>query len=139
MGKTSVEYQREYRAANKEKINERARALRAANPEKKRAKDRAWRRANPEKVRGYNLKRYSLTLEQWETMFAAQGKACKICSATDPGSKGGWHTDHDHSTGKVRGILCQPCNHTVHSKTTPAILRAAACYLEEAPTCAQTM
>lgn len=42
-------------------------------------------------------------------MFESQGKACAICrSETTRGQ--GWHTDHSHDTGEVRGILCHDCN-----------------------------
>ena len=59
-------------------------------------------------------KKYNLTHEQYETMLAAQGGGCAICGSTDPGPRNKhMHIDHDHATGKVRGILCGPCNTAV--------------------------
>jgi hypothetical protein len=63
--------------------------------------------------RAHLKERYGLTLEQWEAMFEAQGRKCAICSATTPGWKRAWHTDHDHKSGAVRGILCHLCNRTL--------------------------
>lgn len=57
-----------------------------------------------------NLRRYKLTPEQYEAMFAAQGRACAICGTQSPAHKNKWHVDHDHETGAVRGILCGHCN-----------------------------
>src|SRR6516164_1523586 len=72
-----------------------------------------WRRANPEEARAKdrrgNLRRYGLTPEQWEALFDSQGRACGICKRATPNGHG-WHTDHCHSTNKVRGILCHDCN-----------------------------
>lgn len=46
-----------------------------------------------------------------EPALKAQGGACAICGATDPGMRRQeWATDHDHVTGEVRGILCHGCN-----------------------------
>ena len=45
-------------------------------------------------------------------MMAAQGSMCAICGLP-PSGKGPnavLHIDHDHKTGKVRGLLCQACN-----------------------------
>ena len=38
-------------------------------------------------------------------MFAVQGGVCAICEEA-PAS----HVDHDHETGRVRGLLCFNCN-----------------------------
>jgi hypothetical protein len=57
--------------------------------------------------------RYGITREQWEALFERQGRKCAICPSTSPRAKRGWHTDHDHGTGAVRGILCGPCNRLV--------------------------
>jgi hypothetical protein len=42
-------------------------------------------------------------------MFISQGKRCATCQRDTP-TKTGWDTDHCHTTGKVRGIICHPCN-----------------------------
>ena len=57
--------------------------------------------------RNQNLKqKYGITQQEWEKLFNAQSSKCAICETTT----GTWHTDHCHTTGKVRGILCSACN-----------------------------
>lgn len=75
---------------------------------------------------------YGLTLDDFDTLLAAQGGLCAVCRQ-DPRT-GRWrepHVDHDHSTGKVRGILCHPCNTALGlAGEDPARLRALAAYLD---------
>ena len=82
---------------------------------------RAWRATmTREEQTRYNrnaaLKRlYGLTLEDYERLLAAQGGVCAICESP-PGANGGPGTrrflaiDHNHATGKIRGLLCHHCN-----------------------------
>ncbi len=70
-------------------------------------RDRAHRLAS---ARLSRLQKYGLTPESWTALFAGQGRKCASCGSTEPGTTWGWHTDHDHQTGRVRGILCLPCN-----------------------------
>lgn len=56
--------------------------------------------------REYHLRhRYGIGVADVERMLEEQGGACLICDKPDPE-----HVDHDHETGKVRGILCFNCN-----------------------------
>jgi hypothetical protein len=74
--------------------------------------------------------KYGITVDQAESMFLAQGSCCAICKSTEPGSKIGWHTDHCHSAGKVRGILCHSCNVGLgYFKDKISTLQAAINYL----------
>jgi hypothetical protein len=44
-------------------------------------------------------------------MLKEQGGVCKICGTDKPWSRSGKFTiDHDHATGRVRGLLCHNCN-----------------------------
>lgn len=56
--------------------------------------------------REYHLKRrYGIGQAEVDVMLAAQGGVCAVCDKPDPE-----HVDHDHNTGKVRGLLCFNCN-----------------------------
>ena len=101
---------RKVRAADRDGFNSRARRYYHKNRDKIRTK------YSPEKHRDWWLQRnYGLTLAAWEALFDGQGRSCAICETTNPGSVKGWHTDHDHETLRVRGILCKQCNTTLGS------------------------
>jgi Recombination endonuclease VII len=56
--------------------------------------------------RHYHIKRrYGIGADEVDALIAAQGGVCPICGRADPE-----HVDHDHATGKVRGVLCFNCN-----------------------------
>ena len=77
------------------------------------------------------LRRYGLTPTQFEDLLAAQGGRCAICRTDQIPKRGSWHVDHEHTTCKVRGILCHGCNVALgHFNDDPVRLRAAAAYVE---------
>lgn len=53
---------------------------------------------------------YGWTPKQWENCFNMQGRKCAVCKSPEPRSTKGWHVDHDHGNGRIRGILCHHCN-----------------------------
>lgn len=64
-----------------------------------------------ETFKRYKMKqRYGITQQKWDAIFERQGRVCAICKSSDPKSIKGWHTDHNHITMVVRGILCSSCN-----------------------------
>lgn len=73
---------------------------------------------NREDARAYDYrlkKHYGITTEQKKQMFEQQGHCCAICKSKSSGrlikgKEAVWNIDHDHETGKVRGILCIHCN-----------------------------
>ena len=57
------------------------------------------------------LSKYGLTLEAYDALLQAQGGKCKICREPPMGNLGRPLTvDHDHQTGRIRGLLCVSCN-----------------------------
>ncbi len=105
------------------------------NPERVRATRREWVAKNRERVRAYprktwaeltpeqrarktarskvlHLKRtFGITPEDWQHMYEAQGGVCALCRVPGRvGKHGKLQVDHCHETGRIRGLLCGPCN-----------------------------
>ena len=74
---------------------------------------------------------YGVSLADWDALFEKQGRICGICKTSDPKYRN-WHTDHDHETGVVRGILCNPCNVDLRALDNKDWFKAALEYLEMA-------
>jgi len=79
-------------------------------------------------MRARRLKRrYGLTVAEFNGMVTQQGGKCMVCRKRP---RGILHIDHDHETGKVRGLLCTSCNQGLgYFKDNPVYLVRAAKYL----------
>lgn len=91
-----------------------------------------WRRRNPDRHnrtrrRRELMSKYGITLEEYERMYSEQGGKCASCSCALPVLL----VDHDHLTGRVRKLLCNPCNRILGiAREDASILRAVATYAE---------
>lgn len=106
---------------------------------------RAWRANNREHIRTYDRgrwqqtdrwaqcirSRYGLTVDAYEAILTAQDGKCAVCSTDQPGGRSArFHVDHDHATGKVRGLLCFRCNTVLGAmRDEPSLLTSAIAYL----------
>lgn len=101
-----------YREANVEKIAAQQKARREANPEAYTAYHKEYADSHKEIRREQHwMRKYNITRQDYDTMLAAQGGGCATCHKKEPGGRGSYfHVDHDHQTGKVRGLLCHECN-----------------------------
>ena len=84
-------------------------------------------------MRSAKLKsRYGMTVEDYDAMVVQQNGKCAVCH-TPPEHGRRLCVDHCHATGKVRGLLCDPCNRGLGQlKDDPSLLRALLAYLEAA-------
>ncbi len=102
---------------------EKAKLWRQANPEKAREIHRRHVERNRDKINARNRARYTtdgrwekqlrdrfdMTAEQYWNLHNKQNGLCAICGKPQcVGTK--LDVDHDHVTGKVRGLLCRHCN-----------------------------
>lgn len=82
--------------------------------ESARKRARKWREDNPERsrangIRSHYNKKWNLTIEEIDAMILAQGGVCLICEKPEKKNIR-LSIDHDHKTGKIRGLLCTHCN-----------------------------
>jgi hypothetical protein len=142
------EIQRRWYKKNKEKAKKNS----LANYEKKKdiinAKRKKKRADNPEEVRSKARKSYNpivskvsswknagiknMTYELYLKMVSQQNDCCAICSDHRDTMKRNLDVDHDHITGKVRGLLCSKCNTGIGKlKESIDILEKAINYLKK--------
>lgn len=80
------------------------------------AYQRAYRASDAGRAytRKANLKKYGVTPEWYDIKLAEQQGRCAVCGTNDPGrnqyNQQCFTVDHNHITGKVRGLLCHNCN-----------------------------
>ena len=98
-----------------------------ARPEVK-ERHRLWNQVNKKRIR---LRRYGLTVDQYDTLVGIQNGGCAVCGRVPDYEL---VPDHDHQTGAIRGLLCQGCNAGIGylGDTIEALERALA-YLKLAP------
>lgn len=98
---------KEWQAENREKVRGYAKKYRDANREKCRAATKRWELEHPDQLAAYHRQRnYGLTPTQHAALLLEQDGVCAICCQTPKK----WDVDHDHETGRVRGLLCHKCN-----------------------------
>lgn len=125
LGLCSFCYQIKYVSENKEKVMESARNWQQKNKDKSLESTRRWRSKNrdtllktrreqrkavePRTRRGEIVKKYGITLVDYEEILAKQNGLCAICERVENNGKA-FCVDHDHENGKIRGLLCYKCN-----------------------------
>ena len=107
---------------SKQDTKEKRKAYRAA----RKLQDKIWKK-------NWDLqKSYGIDLNTLDIVIDLQRCHCPICSRYFPKGSRYWHVDHDHRTGKVRGVVCGNCNTMLgHAKDNAETLRRAAEYLEK--------
>ena len=106
-----------------------ARAYRAARPGYHKA---IYARTRKQSRERHLVRKYGVSLADYDAMLAAQNGVCAICSAPESEQfHQVFHVDHCHSTGEVRGLLCRGCNHILGTvRDDPAVLQSAIDYLK---------
>ncbi|MEV1013893.1 endonuclease VII domain-containing protein [Micromonospora sp. NPDC049801] len=112
----------------------------------------AANRNDPRSSRARNLwSNYRITLNDYQELLVEQDYRCAICGVhqddlperragrprvdgAPPAENPRLAVDHCHATGRVRGLLCVPCNAALGVfKDSPDVLRAVIAYLEREP------
>lgn len=108
---------------------------RLRNRELIRKKKREYHKNNPHiKRRSYLKLEYGISMGDYEELLKKQGYKCKICKSNTPRCTQHKHlyVDHDHSTGKIRGLLCNRCNMGIgHLEDNVEFFKEAIKYLEK--------
>jgi hypothetical protein len=145
------ESQRKYRSKNKEKLNKTASEYYAQNSERIQTMRKlrrggkttnhlhseksssiqsknGWQRIVERKWKANGI--LDMTYQRYETMLESQNYSCSICSKKHTDDKK-LHVDHCHTTGKVRGLLCNNCNNGIGKlKDSTELLEKAINYLK---------
>jgi len=108
---------REYYTANREKLREYGRKRYHSDPkwkEQSRINRRNKYKTDPDarkrRLASCRLSKFGITDDEFNRLFVSQGNKCAICRCSEPPNKKSWSVDHDHISGKIRGILCSFCN-----------------------------
>lgn len=116
-----VDRKQEYYLENRDAIIKRTSSYQKLNPEQRRLSGRKA-----------HLKKYGLTIADYERMHQSQGGRCAICKRQQVDLNFLLSVDHSHATGTVRKLLCKNCNSILGlARESEEVLLAAIEYLRE--------
>lgn len=123
------EYRRKWSLLNKNKLLKQGRNWKRANREKIAFQTRLRYRKNKQKeLDRIRLNKYGITGDEFRALLKQQEFKCSICNRDITKNLS---VDHDHLTGKIRGLICNNCNLAMgNADDSPERLRAIADYLE---------
>ena len=111
-------YKRKWYEKNEEKVLRKRKENYFSNHDDSLKKSRAYRENNKSLLRVRELEtNYGVEEIEIVSLMDSQRGCCAICgnSLVSPYSKKSFSVDHDHNTGRVRGLLCFPCNTSLGS------------------------
>jgi hypothetical protein len=77
---------------------------------------------------------YNMTLAEYDRLLFIQMKHCAICDKPERQTRNGvllrLAIDHNHTTNKVRGLLCSSCNRLIGHLENAEWLQKAQSYLK---------
>ncbi len=116
---------------------ERARIWRLNNLEKSRSNSKSYQHRHPAEQLNWKLKKYGLSGLDYRILLIKQGIGCAICQNDNfkNGKVYALDVDHCHTTGKVRGLLCNQCNTGLGKlRHSVKLLQKAIAYLNQVET-----
>lgn len=118
--KIDAEYHREWRKKNPNSFVKSQKKYRESSHGKV-ARREGWLKRN-----------FGISVKEYEEMLVKQNYRCAICGKHQSEMGKVFDVDHDHSTGKVRGLLCNSCNLAIGLlKDSCDLLIKALTYLKE--------
>ena len=129
-----INYQRNYREKNKELINKQQKQYYEENKKELRAyrakyriehkeeikeQQIQYRLKYPERIKNHDLRsNHGIMLEEYNRMLELQNNVCAICGEPETSKEvnrkvKSLAVDHNHKTGKIRGLLCGKCNKAI--------------------------
>lgn len=125
------ESQRRWEKANPERVRASKQRYRAANKERLREASRNYKARNRDAIWAADLRRlYDLSPEDYAQLFERQSGACAVCREKPSAQR--LAVDHDHNSGRVRGLLCRVCNTALGAFCdSPERFDSAAAYLRK--------
>lgn len=120
-------YKKKWRENNRPYMNKKFREYYAKNTEKMRQRARDYYKNNKDKERDkYRLSKYGVDGRE---LLEEQGGRCASCAIDVTKA---FCIDHDHITGKIRGVLCNSCNLSLgYAKDSKEVLSGLIKYLEK--------
>ena len=122
---------KEYTERNYDQILATKRNYQKNNSEELLEKHRIYNANNQDKILAKHLKhKYKMSLKEYKDLLELQSGVCAICGGTNEDKR--LFVDHNHTSGKVRGLLCKKCNSAIGLfRDDIGILNEAISYLKE--------